>query len=78
MPWVFMRKNPRTPEKNDEGGAVGTMTMAIPIPAAILFFCAAAMTFMAVRRLRAGQRGRALFNLLLAAFMAIFAWGYLG
>ncbi|WP_299299589.1 hypothetical protein [uncultured Fretibacterium sp.] len=54
------------------------MTMAIPIPAAILFFCAAAMTFMAVRRLRAGQRGRALFNLLLAAFMAIFAWGYLG
>lgn len=52
--------------------------MAIPIPAAILFFCAAAMTFMAVRRLRAGQRGHALFNLLLAAFMAIFAWGYLG
>ncbi|MFC2593782.1 MAG: hypothetical protein ACFNW0_01815 [Fretibacterium sp.] len=54
------------------------MTMAIPIPAIILFFCAAAMTFMAARRLRAGQRGRALFNLLLAAFMTIFAWGYLG
>ena len=40
------------------------MTMAIPIPAAILFFCAATMTFMAVRRLRAGQRGRTLFNII--------------
>ena len=72
----FYAENPRT--QNDGGGAVETMTMAIPIPAVILFFCAAAMTFMAVRRMRAGQRGRALFDLLLAAFMAIFAWGYLG
>ena len=44
--------------------------LGIPIPALILFCCAAAMVLMAVRRFRAGQRGRALFNLMLAAFMA--------
>ena len=52
--------------------------LGIPIPALILFCCAAAMVLMAVRRFRAGQRGRALFKLMLAAFMAIFAWGHLG
>ena len=52
--------------------------LGIPIPALILFCCAATMVLMAVRRFRAGQRGRALFNLMLAAFMAIFAWGHLG
>ncbi len=52
--------------------------MDVPVPALILFGCAAVMAFMAVRRLRAGQGGRALFDLILAAFMAIFAWGHLG
>lgn len=58
------------------GGAFEVL--GIPIPALILFCCAAAMVLMAARRFRAGQRGRALFNLMLAAFMAIFAWGHLG
>ena len=51
--------------------------MGVPVPALILFCCAAAMLMMAGRRWQAGQKGRAAFNIFLAACMAIFAWGYL-
>ncbi len=54
------------------------MMLEMPVPAAVLFGCAAVMVVMAVRRWRAGWRGRALFNLIMALFMTIFAWGYLG
>lgn len=49
----------------------------ISMPALVLFACAAVMTSMGARRYRAGQRGRALFNLFMAAAMAIFGAGYL-
>lgn len=52
--------------------------LGIPVPALVLFCCSSVMMLMAMWRLRAGQRGRAVFNLMLAAFMAIFAWGHLG
>lgn len=64
------------PRKKGRGAI--DMTMGMPVPAAVLFGCAAVMVVMAARRWRAGWRGRALLNLVMALFMAIFAWGYLG
>ena len=47
------------------------------IPAAVMFCCAAVMGYMGVRRYRAGERGRAMFNFFMTAAMAIFGAGYL-
>jgi hypothetical protein len=42
-----------------------------------MFCCAAVMGCMGVRRYRAGERGRAMFNFFMAAAMAVFGAGYL-
>lgn len=55
----------------------GVFSVQLSIPALILFGCAAVMASMGARRYRAGQKGRALFNLFMAAAMVIFGAGYL-
>jgi hypothetical protein len=42
-----------------------------------MFCCAAVMGCMGVRRYRAGEKGRAMFNFFMAAAMAAFGIGYL-
>ena len=47
-----------------------------PIQSIVLFVCAAVMFHMGIRRHRAGQGPRALFNFFMAVCMAIFGMGY--